>query len=243
MVKAFWAALVRSRTLAALFVMLSLGCAGQAGALTVHTTLNGFLESGTGPNGLFYFQAGAPPQFQTQPGHEPVNYGFVLDFSFDPSLGHLTTTNIGGGFIAQSIDWQVAQGGLSPLLGASLTVFGNTYDLTGAEFTYDRNPLGGGFQFSAGGISFSSHSFDFSAPGHSLLLSDALSGPTIGCCASLSVGSMSGTGYNTFIQQAAIRSDQQVVIVPEPATWALLILGFGGVGAMLRRRRGSLAIA
>lgn len=29
--------------------------------------------------------------------------------------------------------------------------------------------------------------------------------------------------------------------VPEPAAWALMILGFGGVGAMLRRRRTALA--
>jgi hypothetical protein len=29
--------------------------------------------------------------------------------------------------------------------------------------------------------------------------------------------------------------------VPEPATWALMILGFGGAGAMLRRRREALA--
>ena len=28
-----------------------------------------------------------------------------------------------------------------------------------------------------------------------------------------------------------------VVAVPEPGTWALMILGFGGAGAMLRRRR------
>jgi len=26
-------------------------------------------------------------------------------------------------------------------------------------------------------------------------------------------------------------------VIPEPATWAMMILGFGGVGAMLRRRR------
>ena len=31
--------------------------------------------------------------------------------------------------------------------------------------------------------------------------------------------------------------------VPEPSTWAMMILGFGGTGAVLRRRRNSLARA
>ena len=31
--------------------------------------------------------------------------------------------------------------------------------------------------------------------------------------------------------------------VPEPATWAMMLLGFGGLGAMLRRRRGQVALA
>jgi hypothetical protein len=31
--------------------------------------------------------------------------------------------------------------------------------------------------------------------------------------------------------------------VPEPASWALMILGFGGVGAALRRRQGAAALA
>jgi hypothetical protein len=31
--------------------------------------------------------------------------------------------------------------------------------------------------------------------------------------------------------------------VPEPTTWALMIMGFGSIGAMLRRRRGQLAHA
>ena len=30
---------------------------------------------------------------------------------------------------------------------------------------------------------------------------------------------------------------------PEPATWAIMLLGFGGMGAMLRRRRAALAFA
>ncbi len=31
--------------------------------------------------------------------------------------------------------------------------------------------------------------------------------------------------------------------VPEPATWAMMILGLGGAGAMLRRRRGAAVLA
>ncbi len=31
--------------------------------------------------------------------------------------------------------------------------------------------------------------------------------------------------------------------VPEPATWGLMIVGFSGIGAMLRRRRGMAALA
>jgi hypothetical protein len=37
-----------------------------------------------------------------------------------------------------------------------------------------------------------------------------------------------------------IRYDVQAFVqasVPEPATWAMMILGFGGVGALLRHRR------
>ena len=31
--------------------------------------------------------------------------------------------------------------------------------------------------------------------------------------------------------------------VPEPSTWAMLLLGFGGVGAVIRRRRGQVALS
>ena len=35
----------------------------------------------------------------------------------------------------------------------------------------------------------------------------------------------------------------RVAFVPEPMTWALMIMGFAGVGATLRRRRGAVAFA
>ena len=32
-------------------------------------------------------------------------------------------------------------------------------------------------------------------------------------------------------------------VIPEPATWAMMIMGFGGIGALLRQRRRSVASA
>jgi hypothetical protein len=59
------------------------------------------------------------------------------------------------------------------------------------------------------------------------------------------VGSTCGADYFVWGNAAPmlIQSDAPVTIhltstvVPEPTTWALMILGFGGAGAMLRRRR------
>lgn len=43
------------------------------------------------------------------------------------------------------------------------------------------------------------------------------------------------------IQVDNIRLTGNVAAVPEPATWAMMIMGFGGIGATLRRRRTALA--
>ena len=44
-------------------------------------------------------------------------------------------------------------------------------------------------------------------------------------------------------QQGNILDNISLSVVPEPASWALMILGFGGMGAMLRRRQGLRAAA
>jgi hypothetical protein len=58
------------------------------------------------------------------------------------------------------------------------------------------------------------------------------------------------TGLKAFLYyaDAGVQIDNMalegsVAAVPEPATWAMMILGFGGVGATLRRRRQILANA
>ncbi len=48
-----------------------------------------------------------------------------------------------------------------------------------------------------------------------------------------------GAALTTF--RAKSGGDFQASFVPEPATWGLMIMGFGGAGAMLRRRRHALA--
>jgi hypothetical protein len=57
-----------------------------------------------------------------------------------------------------------------------------------------------------------------------------------------------GTGYKQFAlgtsTAAWMNTEQEfsaVAAIPEPASWALMILGFGGVGGALRRRRQALA--
>lgn len=47
----------------------------------------------------------------------------------------------------------------------------------------------------------------------------------------------SGLGSNAQIADFAPNASSFAAGVPEPSTWALLMLGFGGAGALLRRRR------
>ncbi len=47
----------------------------------------------------------------------------------------------------------------------------------------------------------------------------------------------------TFTAKSTSGSFDATRAVPEPATWGLMIMGFGGIGAMIRRRRTSAALA
>ena len=47
-----------------------------------------------------------------------------------------------------------------------------------------------------------------------------------------------GSGYRLHV---SIDNHPLQVAVPEPATWAMMLMGFGGLGALMRRRRATLA--
>jgi subtilisin-like proprotein convertase family protein len=53
----------------------------------------------------------------------------------------------------------------------------------------------------------------------------------------LTIGDDVGNDVGSYAGWTLSLTGESVGAVPEPATWALMILGFGGAGAMVRRRR------
>lgn len=53
----------------------------------------------------------------------------------------------------------------------------------------------------------------------------------------LAIGGDGALYVSNFGNQAGTGQVLRIALVPEPGSWALMILGFGGLGAMLRRRR------
>lgn len=60
----------------------------------------------------------------------------------------------------------------------------------------------------------------------------------------IGVGSGIGENYKAYADNITFGGDTynfEVGLVPEPATWGLMLVGFGAAGAMIRRRRTALA--
>ena len=55
--------------------------------------------------------------------------------------------------------------------------------------------------------------------------------------------SVSGTGFTKVSDSIVIQQGSGFAAVPEPAAWGLMLVGFGGVGVAIRRRRATYAFA
>ena len=155
-----------------------------------------------------------------------------LSITTDDTLGILATDNI--------LDWTIVlhQGQISYTLEGIDGADNSTHEIVGTALTATARHL----------------SFDFSALGRAYFLVQAPSvgsGETFWCvqasgCTNSPVlpAEVLLAGPNaaarTFLNQSGnqiIASVREAVLVPEPATWALMISGFGLAGATLRMRR------
>ncbi len=227
---------------AALAAAGMLAFAGQAGATIVDVAISAEFYSLSGPAG-FYPASGPCNQFSnyctgTSGGTENVSFNvggipFTANFSFDTDLATLATTATG-----QSLLWDVSSGTPSPLLSGEFVFWPNhnpplvDRDLsTATHFTMQRDQAGYfAFFISGPGFSFSQTLSNIPVLGGSTIDTPS----SLAFCTCGGVGYY-GDGYSTYLSEV-FSETITARAVPEPSTWAFLVLGFAGVGAAVRRR-------
>jgi hypothetical protein len=163
----------------------------------------------------------------------------------DPAVtgvGQVAEQNLSGSF-------SFVYTGSTPLIVGSHTFTSGANLLSGtfsgATLVGPSNGSTSSFQdaiFSGGTVTFSSDVTSFAATGDkglSLSLTSAL--PFFGASPGDSVGSFSAVSTGSFASDLA--SSGGGGGVPEPVTWALMLAGFGGIGAAIRRQRRQAAWA
>ena len=233
--------------------------AGPAGAVTVaqfyaapNSSIPDFLweQDASGAGGTLtavneFGQPGAPVEFNFQTLAGMSNLPAVLTFT-----GVVTgtpATNYGGQFLAQyglSGSFEFAYAGTTPLV-----YNGKTYT-TGADLlsgTFSSANINGQVNASSGNVDDATSSGDklslvsdvlSLAPGdRSYSLSLTSISPKWNAGSGMSPGSFEALGTGSF--EANLNPGP----VPEPATWAMVIMGLAGMGGILRRRNSSFVPA
>jgi hypothetical protein len=170
---------------------------------------------------------------------------FTVTYIYDPLLGNVVTLPAGeegrrGGLIPFN--------NVGPILDIKIGIAGgNTLEFTPEQRSEIRN-VGGTYQWSfqdvvGGGPSFDDLTFNvnIATSGH---LTDTFTSNALTGGGALHLRSAPGfdRGDISLILGAGTVTTYSPPAVPEPAAWSLLIVGFGGVGAMLRQRRRALAV-
>lgn len=143
------------------------------------------------------------------------------------------------------LDFGFGSPAITPLESATVRIGGFAdADLTGSTrfgvardinlFFFGRdNGFGGGLDlFDFHVTDAQERAFDYAAP----------YGPVPGFDIYLAQFQGVGTSQGSLTFQAASGVTFSAAAVPEPSVWAMMMVGFGGVGALLRRRRGVVGV-
>lgn len=222
--------------LAVLAGALALGPAAQAATYDAFDSFNGTQGAGGFSYVKLPVSAGAPAAPLTAPsGSCIVTAAFCLqDGGALPGVYKSLTGGAEGTYTIPNDRLLVHPGNPNPLLVVFKAPTAGDYDFTLALNVLDRSPTGvavAGLKVLGGTVSslpltfLNAASPTFSTSGTITLAKDDLFGVIINPAGSYANDS---TGLDFTLTTAG---------VPEPASWALMIGGFGAAGAMLRRRR------
>jgi hypothetical protein len=184
--------------------------------------------------------------------------GPVIADDFIPVLGGVVSHLTWWGSEATSLDFEVVLQNNDALLGQpALTPDGNVTSGGLKQFvtaTSSAYSIPGVFQFDA----FVAPTWHIAAGTDYWLTvanfnngwqwTQALAGPTVGselynAHSSTGPGCLDGGPHCGPWTDVHTDFAFRIDAVPEPATWAMMIIGFGGVGAVMRRRRSALVAA
>lgn len=176
----------------------------------------------------FYYRGG------TQTSENATNqYGDPLGY-FWPSFNALSPT--GGNFVGLDSDisyaGQISQTISGLTVGKSYTL---TFDWAGGQLANRTGPTYDAFHVDFGGDTFDTSTVNVASQGFSGWMSEShtfIAHSTSQALTFLAVG-----GPGSLPPIAALDSVSLKGGVPEPGIWAMMLVGFGGLGSLLRRRR------
>ena len=221
--------MIKSATAFAAFAVISLAVLGASSAEAAIVLSTG--GTGTGNNVQFQNVVGnntATLSSDTNQG-DNVTFTTVGNLLFSPSNGAARITAADGSL--ENLEWH-----LTNLTTAfDLGVFNiNTPKKNGATNVtiYAYNQFGA--EFSAG--------FSLAGNGQHFFTVDANGTDLISSIKFVATG---GGGVVEDVRQVRLEGVESITAVPEPSTWAMMILGFGGVGFMAyrRKRQGAFRLA
>lgn len=209
------------------------------------------VELGTGSNADGFYAAG------TGSSNSGNIYSFGASGSSERALGSL-----GSGAVAPNFFGGIFTNGLGGTIsslafgytGEQWRAGNSTDDMLNFQYSLDASQLDNGSWIDIDSLDFlplvlgGNTPLNGNLPGNQRALTGTVAGLSIANGASFGfrwVDANSGANdHGLGVDNLLITSTfEPVAVIPEPATWAMLLVGFGAIGMVVRRRRGGLALA